>query len=626
MISVHELLGSAVVIPDRRPIRYWAGGSRPDRSDAAINFGNGEAFKGAYDVENVPWTDRILQAFKDPAVRMITAVMPPQESGKTKAAETCLSWRIVNQPAKMAFNTTTNKKAAAWQETRWDQMIEACPAIKGQFHPSRHKRKGGRIVFRNGTFLLIQGAETDGNRQGDTVEVQVNDEVHLWERGWVKQMHTRTRAYKETKKILNISLGGAHGSELHELWLAGTQEEWCHHCPKCDKLFSYVHDPRRKDCNIRYDLGKVTVAADGRLNLKAFDETVHVVCQHCGHEMRYDEERLARMNLESLRRGDGYVRGNLDGNPENVSLHVNAFAIGRRRWSEILEPWVRIHVRGGVFDAEVSRIFICEDLAEFHENRPIIVPKELKLGSYRRADVIKPGSWKDEWIRVMGVDNQRGAQGDIPHRWFVCRGFTRPGPDGKCASRLIDCGRINEWSELRAKQIELGIPDPTGDRPGPWTVVDRRHDPTAVDEICAQFHWYGVMGTDSEEFPHGPDSPWVDRTRVLFSEPRRIDIGFGTAQQGRLHAVYFLFADQKMEDLLAGLRSGRAESWEIPSDIGEWCPEYAVHINAHRQEMIRDRRGAERLQWVKIGGHPDHLYDCEKLVTLIGLMAGVYRR
>ena len=626
MIRIEQLIADAIVVPDRRAIRHWAGGSKPDRSDAAINFGNAEAFKGPYDVENVPWTNRILEAFQDPKVRMCTAVMPPQESGKTKAAETCLSWRIVNQPAKMAFNTTTNKKAEAWQETRWDQMIEACPAIKGQLHPSRHKRKQSRIVFRNGTFLIIQGAETDSNRQGDTVEVQVNDEIHLWEKGWVRQMHSRTKAYRETRKILNISLGGNYGSELHELWLGGTQEEWCHHCPKCDKLFAYVHDPRRKDCNVRYDMTKAVMHADGRLDLRAFDETVRVVCLACGHEMTYDEDRLAAMNRESLRRGDGYVVGNPDADPANVSLHVNAFAIGRRRWSEILEPWVRIHLRGGVFDAEVARIFICEDLAEFYEDRPIIVPKEIRLGSYRRADVIVPGSWKDEWIRVMGVDNQRGSKGDVPHRWFVCRAFSRPGADGRCASRLIDCGRINEWSELRAKQLELGIPSPTTDRPGPWVVVDRRHDPTGVDEICANFQWYGLIGTDADDYAHGPDSYWAARGRALFSEPRRIDIGFGTKEQGRLHAVYFLFADQKAEDVLAALRGGRAESWEVPSDIGEFCPEYAIHINAHRQEMIRDKRGNEKLTWVRIGWHPDHLYDCEKLVTVLGLMAGVFRR
>ena len=70
-------------------------------------------------------------------------------------------------------------------------------------------------------------------------------------------MHSRLRAYKETKKILNISLGADRGSELEERFLAGSQLEWHHHCPACGKPFRYVFDSRSPECNIRFDLTKV---------------------------------------------------------------------------------------------------------------------------------------------------------------------------------------------------------------------------------------------------------------------------------------------------------------------------------------------------------------------------------
>ena len=56
-----------------------------------------------------------------------------------------------------------------------------------------------------------QGAELDANRQSDSVEVQINDECQLWLAPWLTQMHARTRAFRETCKILNIGLGGAKG-------------------------------------------------------------------------------------------------------------------------------------------------------------------------------------------------------------------------------------------------------------------------------------------------------------------------------------------------------------------------------------------------------------------------------
>lgn len=609
MNLVEQIVRSQWPTTDRREIWDWAA--------EHVDFGNTESFKGHYNVENVPWTREMLRAFKNPYVRKITLLAPPQESGKTKGAEVCLAWRIKNAPAKMAFNTTTNTKAEQWSETRWRQMLVAVPSIEDNLTDNRHDKKKRRIVFRDGTFLLIQGAEVDANRQSDSIEVQINDEGHLWERPWMTQMHSRLRAYRETKKILNISLGGNKNSELHENFVEGNQGEWSHHCPQCHQVFQYVFDHRLPKCNIRFDLTKVVQHADGRLDLREFAKTIYVECPqpHCKHRMEYDEDRLVQMNRNGV-----YISMNPDANPENVSLHVNAFAIGRRPWVQILEPWVRLNLRGGVFSPEILRTFITEDLAEFWEDRPMVVSKEIRLGSYTRSQVITPGGWKDEWIRVMSVDNQRGAQGDIPHRWFVCRAVAR---DGR--SRLVDCGRINEWSQVQDRQRALGVPEWSAARPGPWVVVDRRFNPVEVDEVLARHKWHGLMGTDLDEFVHSVNSPHAG-LRMAFSEERYIDIGFGTGDQGRKHAIYHLWCSQKVQDMLAQLRDGKAEQWEVPSDIMDFCPEYAEHINSHRQVMEQTRTGQEKRVWKRIGGHPDHLLDCESMIVVLGLMAGVFKR
>lgn len=611
MNPVEEVHVEATRIPDRREIWEWA--------HEAVDFGSGEAFKGKFDVENVPWTREIYRAFKNPYVRECTVVMPPQESGKTIAGQVCLAWRGTNHPTKIAFNTSTNVSAVKWQETRWNQTIAATPLLQDRLSPNRYHNKTGRIIFKDATFLLIQGAETPANRQSDSVEVQINDELHLWEKPWVTQMHSRTRAYKATKKILNISLGGNKGSELHDRFLAGNQLEWSHHCPACGQVFQYVFNRDKPNCNIHFDMTKAVLHADGRLDLTEFAKTVHVSCPqpHCGHKMEYDEDLLARLNRNGV-----YVPMNPDANPEVVSIHANAFAIGRRSWASILEPWVRMHLRGGVFAMEILRTFICEDLAEFWEEKPMVVSKEIRLGSYTRGEILKPGAWKDEWIRTMQVDNQRGSHGDIPHRWFTCWAFSRA---NLSKMRLVDCGRLNEWSEVRAKQKDLGVPDWSPDRPGPWVVVDRRYDPTEVDEVCAKYKWHGSMGSDQDEFIHSSFSPHAGK-RMLFSEDRQIDIGYGTAEQGRLHAIYFLWCSQKVQDIQAQLREGKGDSLEVPSDIMEFCPEFVTHINAHRQVMEMNKRGQEKRVWIRIGDWPDHLYDCTTQAVVQGLKAGVFKR
>lgn len=606
-----ELLRRHVVVPDRREPWEWAGGSLPDKSDAAINFGRTTAFKGVYDIDNVPWTREFLRACNNPTVREVTFVAPPQASGKTKAAETYLAFRIVNSPTNCQFNTSTNVKAEQWSETRWDPMLDSVRGIRDKFSDNRNEKKRRRIVFKDGTFLLIQGAETEGNRASDSVELQINDEVYLYERPWLKELYGRTDAYRETRKIINISVGGQKGSELEERFLAGNQLEWHHLCPACRKPFPYVFDHRKPTCNIRFDITKAILHEDGALDLTEFAKTIFVECPSCRHRMTYDRERLRRANLEGI-----YIARNPRADPTIVSLHVNAFAIGREPWVEILEPWVRMNLRGGVFPVEILKEFITKPLAEFFEDRPFVVTKAIKLAGWTRAEMRAPGSWKEELFRIMCCDNQRGAQGDIPHRWFVAVAFS------KGVMRVFDGGRVNEWHDLKAKQLELGIPSPTEDKPGPFVLVDRRFDPVTVDERCAEFKWYGSMGADQVEFIHPPWSQFAG-TRQLFSEPRSIDIGYGTAEAGRTVATYFLWSSQRAQDLLANLRNMGCV--ELARDLTDPIPNLATQMNSHRQTVVRDPRGNEKRVWVKIGDTPDHIYDCITQACIVGCMAGVFK-
>jgi hypothetical protein len=593
----------------------------------AVDFGTAASYRGKYDVNNVPWTREILRAFRDPTVREITTIMPPQEAGKTTAAEICLGWRIKHSPAKMAWNTVTNVKADSWSETRWDALLRYAPSLQSRFSENKNKKKRKRVIFRDGTFLLIQGAEVPANRQSDSIEVQFNDEVQLWERPWHEEMLTRLRAYREVRKIMNLGLGGDAGSELEERWLEGSQLEWCHICPACRRPFPYVFNQKKQNCNIRFDLTKVLSYDDGRLDLREFEPTIRTFCshEHCGHEMRYDPDLWARLNFSGV-----YVSGNPAADPGLVSIRANAFAIGKRPWVEILKPWARLNTRGGLFNSETLKKFITTDLCEFWVDKPIVVNTELVLGSYQRIDMAKPpvfdserrcvSGWADEILRLMSVDNQHGAKGDVPHRWFVCRAFAR---DGR--SRLVDCGRINEWQSVKEKADELGITNWTERRPGPFVVVDRRFEPVEVDEICAKNKWYGMMGFDATEFVHSAESAYAGK-RMQFSEDRYIDIGYGTQTQGRRHAIYFLWASQRVQDFLAALRGGGAETWELPADLGNFAPQYQEHINSHRQRIEEGKAGNEKRVWYKLSGWADHLYDCECMLVVLGLRAGLFKR
>lgn len=625
MNFVEELLRASAPLPDRREIWEWAGGSKPDGSDAAVDFGNLYAHKGPYRVENTPWTREILRAFRDPRCREITAPMPPQESGKTLAAQVCIAERIVRKPACMQWNNVTNVKAKAFAETKWRQTVKSCAAVSARFSDDRHDTKKSLIIFRDSTYLMIQGAEVDANRQGDSAEVQVNDECQLWEEPWLEEMHTRTLSYRHTAKKLNLGLGGTTGTAWHTRWIESSQGEWSHRCPECRRLFQYRFNMRsRTGSNIHFDPTRIKVQTDGTIDFTDFHPTVYVTCphEHCSHRLDYDEHLLARLN-----RNGEYVHANPAAQPTHIGVHANSFAIGAEPWGKIVEPWIRATIGRSVFATSLLKKFIQARLAEFWEERPIIVKKDAKIGDYTRAEARVVGFWKDEWIRVMAIDNQLGAQGDIPHRWFLAVAFSQRGE-----MRVIDCGRLNEWEDVRKKQLELGIPDWTPARPGPWVVCDRRHKPVEVDEICARYRWFGMLGTDSEEFLHPAGSPWEGQ-KVIFSDVRQIELGFGKTPEaanalvaeGRSVACYYLYAKQKIEDILATIRAGKAEPLEWPRDIEEFCPEYSTHMNSHHQ-VTESTKNGDRLVWRGIGHTPDHLLDCATEVVVMGLMAGVFKR
>ncbi|MBS0328233.1 MAG: phage terminase large subunit family protein [Proteobacteria bacterium] len=614
MNVVEQTFRQSAPLPDDEEIWDWAA--------RHCDFGTAEAKKGRYNVANYPWTKDWLRAFRDPTVRQIGIYAPPQESGKTTAAQVCMGWRIDRMPAKMAFNTTTNVKAKKWSETRWDQTVTYMPVIADKFAPGLHKQKKDLVKFVDGTFLMIQGAEVDANRQSDTIEVQINDERMLWERPWASEMHNRTLAYLETRKILDLGLGGKTGTEWHEQWLEGTQKEWSHHCPKCRRIFQYIFDHKNPKCSVRFDLTKARLYSDGRLDLREFEPTIHIRCPHCAEKFGYDAELWERMNAEGE-----YVQMNPTADPKKETFHVNAFAIGRRPFVEILKPWVRMNLRGGIFNMEALQTFITHELCEFWEDRPIVVNADVKLGSYHRADVLQPpvfkdgkcvSGWADEWIRVLVGDNQQGEKGDVKHRWFLCRAFSK---DGR--SRLVDCGRLDHWESVEDKRKELGVPAWSEDLPGPWVAFDRRFDPIEVDDICSRYRWYGMMGADRPYFLHGPASEHAGK-QMPFSEEQYVDVGFGTSEQGRKHAIYYYFASQRVQDFLALLRGGKAETWELPADLASFCPEYVEHINAHRQKVVEGKNGTETRVWYKLSGWDDHLNDCEQEAVVLGLMAGVF--
>jgi hypothetical protein len=189
----------------------------------------------------------------------------------------------------------------------------------------------------------------------------------------------------------------------------------------------------------------------------------------------------------------------------------------------------------------------------------------------------------------------------------VVRGWRRK--DG--SSRQLSAGELRTWGDIQAKQQEFNITNPCR------VLVDAHYEGGEVRKQCAKFGWFALMGEDRQSYPHpqGKSRPPIYR---LYSEPKRIDVGIGTAGQGRRFCVEFFFANPTAQDILQKRIDNPTDlKWELPSDASQECLEHLKGC-----VLVKDydkKTGAFKPYWKKIGA--EDLRDCEKMQIVAASMA-----
>ena len=80
------------------------------------------------------------------------------------------------------------------------------------------------------------------------------------------------------------------------------------------------------------------------------------------------------------------------------------------------------------------------------------------------------------------------------------------------------------------------------------------------------------------------------------------------------------YADE--ENKLAALRQpGAAPKWEVPRDVSD---DYRKHmLSEMKKDIVNSKTKQVEQRWVKIGGRPNHLWDCECIALASAMLAGV---
>jgi hypothetical protein len=94
------------------------------------------------------------------------------------------------------------------------------------------------------------------------------------------------------------------------------------------------------------------------------------------------------------------------------------------------------------------------------------------------------------------------------------------------------------------------------------------------------------------------------------------------AGSDNLRCFYFFFSNEGIKDKLAALRQAGSHA-EVGS--AERCFEdYRKQMLAEmKKDIINSRTKQVEQRWVKIGGRPNHLWDCECIALASAMLAGV---
>lgn len=609
--GIERVFRKLFAVKDRRPIVEWAHDN--------IRFGAGTSpWPGAFNIENTPWTRRIYEAWQDPAVRRIVVSGAPQKSGKTIAAQVCLAWQAVNDPAPIAFYSDTDGKAKDFSDTRWKQMKDMCSPLTQRVVKDTKQT----IQFRDGSFMLILGAESKSNRQSHTLRVIVKDEAWLYGDNHGEEIDNRKDAFDLTGdwKIMEMGTGGTVGHSFQKNHASGTCEVWEVPCPHCGEY----HDYKWKQSEggvFRWD---TVMAGDGdSVDIDATVATAHIECPHCHEKIYWSQSGRIEANAKGR-----WTKTNPNADPSVVSITIPHFASGAD-WRPVVREWLNIQHGRNIGSKQALFNFIIYKLAEFWEDRQVVEKQDLPHGDYCRDDMIN-GKWDREVLRLATADYQHGARGEGEHLWFVVRAYAENGD-----SRLVDCGRVSGFTELALRWKQAGIkPPPDGHHIHSRGFVDIAFNEVVILDHLMRHQFMGIRGEDRDSrnrggsFPHSFKNRNTGETFTVwknFSEVKWRAVGVGKSSHSNGFVPAYHINNQGIQDILFELRSARSVAWEVPSDIEDFCPEYAKHLGSHvRRNVARDGERPDFRWQVAGSGMADHLYDCEKYQIGAALIFELY--
>lgn len=581
-----------------------------------VELGSNSELK-RFDFELVPMHRWIHEQLQKQQVRFFTMMVCAQ-AGKTVNMLAHLLYKIKNQPRDVAWYTDTGIKAVADYKTKIKPFFENARGL-GALFPKERERRSQKLIQFESMNMHVLGAESASNRESITLFEAYCDEVRNYVPGALTQIDNRMKTIRSSKRVVFSSAGNEH-DELHRAFNEGTRHLFYFQCPHCKhrQPFRFGRDATtmfpepREYGGFVWDTNEVTKPSEDVWNFTELAKTVRYECENkdCRHHFTKADRWRLLATLEP-------VQTNPHADPNNISVSFwEAYMPWQScDWDNIVIKFLRAQLAAKRGDFEPLRVFVCETLGEpwrppgghtINEGEVMARCGEYATGERMQGDGL---------VDVITCDFQLGYLYFVHRQWKKNEG-----------SRLVDCGTLPTFDDLRKYQLANGVRDRC-------VFIDCAYKPSEVFDACASYgRWVVDMARPQAPFKGRAWDGWTpckgeeynDYTVAIAGNERikthwRIhdqEVKVGRAGVSPIIRV-LLFSKPWFRERLFLYAVKGAVPWHIPKNIRN---EYVRQMgNVERRELLDANGQVRGYEWHEKGRHD--YPDCEQMQLAVAEVA-----
>lgn len=510
---------------------------------------------------------------------------------KTTSLAVGLLWTIRNSPCSALLVMPNEKLAGSFSETRLQPIIESSPELAALVPTGadRHRYKNLEMMLGASTLALV-GSNSPSNLASRPVKVLLCDETDKFLGSTNEEADALSLAIQRTKSFANpkryfSSTPTVSDGPIWAKFLEGDQRRFQIPCPHCGRLVvlawsaTYsVFRPTGIEAFVFWD--KEAKRPNGEWDLVRVEKSAHARCPHCQGSIRDGEKTKAVRAGKWVPTAAG-AAGYRSWHLPSLYASTPETTFGRLAVKFILTK--RSGTTQAFVNSELAEIWESQD--ERSERREIVV---------RGEDLEKPVG--DDQVTILTADFQMLA----PYLWYVARTWAKNGD-----SRLVRCGHLDTFEDLRAVQLDLKVPDNL-------VFIDSGYSAADVYAACRR---YGkLVPVPNAPATHVGWIPCKGRERTMgwvdpkTKQPRLWTLSSAPLEARGLRMPLLEFNGEFLRDVLARLRRRGQPRWELTDAADET---YYSHLDSYvRRPVVVGRR--IQVKWTpRTQKAADHLLDSE---------------